>query len=84
MRLLVIGINHSTASLELRERLAFTPDQLAPALRSLNHHLRSCAHNQHCHDDLMMLKEQCIEYVSKMVNPRPYVDSTYDKIPSRY
>ena len=42
MRLLVIGINHSTASLELRERLAFTPDQLAPALRSLNHHLRSC------------------------------------------
>ena len=41
MRLLVIGINHSTASLELRERLAFTPDQLAPALRSLNHHLSS-------------------------------------------
>ncbi len=39
MRLLVIGINHSTASLELRERLAFTPDQLAPALLSLNHHL---------------------------------------------
>ena len=41
MRLLVIGINHSTASLELRERLAFTPDELAPALLSLNHHLSS-------------------------------------------
>ena len=41
MRLSVIGINHSTASLELRERLAFTPDQLGPALRSLKHHLSS-------------------------------------------
>ena len=57
---------------------------LLESLLKPDHHLRSCAHNQHCHDDLMMLKEQCIEYVSKMVNPRPYVDSTYDKIPSRY
>ncbi len=41
MRLLVIGINHSTASLDLRERLAFTPDQLAPAALSLNRYLNS-------------------------------------------
>ena len=57
---------------------------LLESLFKPDHHLRSCAHNQHCIDDLMMLKEQCIEYVQNMVNPRPYVDSTYDKIPPRY
>tara|TARA_Y100001970_G_C13953452_1_gene709425 strand:+ start:334 stop:579 length:246 start_codon:yes stop_codon:yes gene_type:complete len=57
---------------------------LLESLHKPDHHLRSCAHNQHCIDDLMMLKEQCIEYVQNMVNPRPYVDSTYDKIPPRY
>ena len=58
---------------------------LLESLHKPDHHLRACAHNQHCIDDLMMLKDQCIEYVQSMVNPRPYVkDSTYDKIPSRY
>ena len=41
MRLLAIGLNHSTASIELRERLAFTPDQVEPALHSLQKWLQA-------------------------------------------
>lgn len=33
MGLLALGINHKTASLDLREKVAFTPDSLAEALR---------------------------------------------------
>lgn len=35
MSLITLGINHKTAPLELRERLAFTPQSLPEALRSL-------------------------------------------------
>ena len=35
MRLLAIGINHSTANVELREQLAFAPDVMHTALPSL-------------------------------------------------
>ncbi|MCE0494458.1 glutamyl-tRNA reductase [Vibrio salinus] len=35
MSLLAIGINHNTASLELREKVAFGPDKLPEALRQL-------------------------------------------------
>ncbi len=35
MNLLIVGINHNTAPLELREQVAFTPEQLAAALDSL-------------------------------------------------
>ncbi|MDB4575960.1 glutamyl-tRNA reductase [bacterium] len=35
MSLITLGINHKTAPLELRERLAFTPQTLPEALRSL-------------------------------------------------
>ena len=34
MALLAFGINHTTASLAVRERMAFTPDSVAPALQS--------------------------------------------------
>ena len=34
LRLLMVGLNHKSAPLELRERLAFTPDQAAAAARS--------------------------------------------------
>lgn len=34
MGLLALGINHKTASLDLREKVAFTPDSLAAALRA--------------------------------------------------
>lgn len=33
MRLLALGINHTTASLDLREKVAFTPERLIEALR---------------------------------------------------
>lgn len=33
MRLLALGINHKTASLDLREKVAFTPERLIEALR---------------------------------------------------
>lgn len=36
MTLLVVGINHNTASLALRERVSFVPDQLTEALRSMS------------------------------------------------
>ena len=36
MSLLVIGINHNTASVELREKVAFGPDKLSEALRHLS------------------------------------------------
>ncbi|MYN46335.1 glutamyl-tRNA reductase [Pseudoduganella sp. FT93W] len=34
MQLLAVGLNHHTAPVALRERLAFAPDQLGPAVRS--------------------------------------------------
>ncbi len=46
--------------------------------------LRGCAHNQKCFYELMEIRDQVIEMVGKMQNPRKYVDDTYDKIPSRY
>lgn len=37
MTLLAFGINHNTASLELRERVAFAPEQMRDALIQANH-----------------------------------------------
>ncbi|MGD8234323.1 glutamyl-tRNA reductase [Vibrio sp. TRT 1302] len=37
MSLLAIGINHNTASVELREKVAFGPDKLPEALQQLGH-----------------------------------------------
>src|SRR3954465_6341427 len=34
-RLLLLGLNHATAPLEVREKLAFTPEQRAAALAAL-------------------------------------------------
>ena len=36
--------------------------------------LRGCAYNQECYDDLMLLREQVVEYVRGMSNPRKYID----------
>ena len=36
--------------------------------------LRGCAYNQECYDDLMLLRDQAIEYVQGMSNPRKYID----------
>ena len=54
---------------------------LLESLHKPDNHLRSCAHNQHCYDDVIMLRDQIIEYVQGMTNPRPYVDP---KAPKSY
>lgn len=35
MDLLIVGVNHQTAPVALREKIAFTPEQLGPALKDL-------------------------------------------------
>ena len=35
MAFLALGINHKTASVDVRERVAFTPEQLVEALQQL-------------------------------------------------
>ena len=44
--------------------------------------LRSCAHNQKCYHELLEIRDQVIDMVSKMKNPRTYVDET-PRIPGK-
>ena len=37
--------------------------------------LRGCAHNQHCFDELMQIREDIIILVEKMINPIPLVET---------
>ena len=37
--------------------------------------LRGCAHNQHCFDELMQIREDIITLVEKMINPIPLVET---------
>jgi len=41
-RLIVLGLNHTTASLDLREKLVFTPPQRKEALMNLRHRFGQC------------------------------------------
>ena len=36
--------------------------------------LRGCAHNQKCYHELIEIREQVIQMVQTMQNPRPFVD----------
>jgi len=36
--------------------------------------LRGCAHNQKCYHELIEIREQVIEMVQNMSNPRPFID----------
>ena len=47
---------------------------LLESLLKPDHHLRSCAHNQHCYEDLVQIRDQIVEYVQNMSNPRKFVD----------
>ena len=47
---------------------------LLESLYKPDHHLRSCAHNQHCYDDMIQIRDQLIQYVEAMSNPRKFVD----------
>ena len=44
------------------------------SLHKPDNQLRSCSHNQKCYYELMEIRDQVIDMVSKMTNPRPYVD----------
>ena len=57
---------------------------LLESLHKPDHHLRSCAHNQECFEDGIQIRDQLIEYVKGMTNPRPFIDPEYRMIPSRY
>jgi hypothetical protein len=47
---------------------------LIESLYKPDHSLRSCAHNQHCYDDMIQIRDQLIQYVEAMSNPRKFVD----------
>ena len=44
-----------------RSLALFTESLLAP-----DHHLRGCAHNQGCYDELMEIREHVLEYVKTL------------------
>ena len=47
---------------------------LLESLLKPDHHLRSCAHNQHCYEDLVQIRDQIVDYVQNMSNPRKFID----------
>ena len=52
------------------------------SLHKPDNQLRSCAHNQNCYYELLDIRDQVIDMVSKMKNPRPFVDET-PRIPGK-
>ena len=44
------------------------------SLHKPDNQLRSCAHNQKCYNELMEIRDQVINMVQSMSNPRPFVD----------
>ncbi len=40
------------------------------SLMQPDNHLRSCAHNQQCYDELMEIRDDVIEKTRTMINPR--------------
>ena len=40
------------------------------SLMHADHHLRSCAHNQQCYDELMEIRDYVINKTRNMINPR--------------
>jgi glutamyl-tRNA reductase len=46
MTVLTLGLNHTTAAVDLRGRFAFAVDQLAPALQALHQRLTTSSHSE--------------------------------------
>ncbi len=44
------------------------------SLMKPDNHLRSCAYNQQCYDDLMQIRDQVIDMTKNMHNPRKFID----------
>ena len=40
------------------------------SLMQADHHLRSCAYNQQCYDELMEIRDDVIDKTRNMINPR--------------
>ena len=40
------------------------------SLMQADHHLRSCAYNQQCYDELMEIRDHAIKQTRDMINPR--------------
>ena len=47
---------------------------LLESLLKPDHHLRSCAHIQLCYEVLVQIRDQIVEYVQGMTNPRKFID----------
>ena len=39
-----------------------------------DNHLRSCAYNQQCYDDLMQIRDQVLDHARNMTNPRKFIE----------
>ena len=44
------------------------------SLMKPDNHLRSCAYNQQCYDDLMQSRDQVIDHARNMTNPRKFIE----------
>ena len=49
---------------------------LLESLHKPDNHLRSCAHNQKCYYELLEIRDQVLEMVQNMSNPRPFIDES--------
>ena len=52
-----------------RARAIFLESLMRP-----DNHLRSCAYNQQCYDDLMQIRDYVIEMTKEMHNPRKFIE----------
>ena len=52
-----------------RARAIFLESLMRP-----DNHLRSCAYNQQCYDDLMQIRDQVVEITRNMTNPRKFIE----------
>ncbi|MGF1744949.1 glutamyl-tRNA reductase [Vibrio minamisatsumaniensis] len=87
MSLLAVGINHNTASVELREKVAFGPDKLSEALKQLNANahvngsviLSTCNRTEIYCDVKGVAKNQLIDWLSEFhqINPEELKPSIY-------
>ena len=44
------------------------------SLMKPDNHLRSCAYNQQCYDDLMQIRDQVIDHAKNMTKPRKFIE----------
>ena len=52
-----------------RARAIFLESLMLP-----DNHLRSCAYNQQCYDDLMQIRDYVIEFTKNMHNPIKFIE----------